>query len=68
VNISELEIYLKKAKEKHGDIEVIIDDTDTGWLLSNIDVEAIKTEEGDKISISTDYGNKAYGYIEALDD
>ena len=62
MNISELRNYLKELKDEHGDIEVVIDDADTGWLfkIKKVNLSIYKDNRGIHLEIGHDYQNELY--------
>ena len=62
MNISELEINLKRIKKEHGDIEVVINDADTGWLfkIKKNDLLVILDKNGNRLEIGIDYDGERF--------
>ena len=62
MKISELQNELEKVKEIQGDIDIVINDADTGYLfkLQNKHIKVISDSLGVRIEIDYDYQDENY--------
>ena len=61
LTISTLRQELARLQHEHGDLPVVLDDADTGWMFvlkaSHLTVEKAGNPHGKKLAIAVDYGD-----------
>lgn len=59
MNINELIIELNRIKKDNGNVEVMVDDADTGWLfkITSDDLTVIHDWRGGRLEIGPDYSS-----------
>lgn len=63
MKISELRKILEEVQTEHGDIDFVLNDPDTGWLfvLSQSSFDVYDDNDGKRLEVTADYGDKTYG-------
>jgi hypothetical protein len=64
MKISDLQAELEKIKEIQGDIDVVINDADTGWLfkMQPKHLDVVIDDSGTRVEIDYDYQDEIYPY------
>lgn len=62
MNISEVEERLENIRLEHGDIEVVVNDADTGWLFKLIagDFAVVNDDKGHRVEIEAGYSSEFF--------
>ena len=62
LTISTLRQELARLQHEHGDLPVVLNDADTGWVFLlkaiHLDVEKADNAHGKKLAIMADYGDE----------
>ena len=62
LTISTLRQELARLQHEHGDLPVVVNDSDTGWVFllkaSHLDVEEADNAQGKKLALSADDGDE----------
>jgi len=60
MKITELEKHLATIRKVHGDIDVTVDDADTGWIfkICGADLTVVSDEKGKRVEIGPSYGDE----------